>query len=85
MLADVVMAIIHDGSNIKLLPPEATQRPVCLITLHTSCFKLIFAAQQVPVETGRPAFWGLGAAKRAGKTWVNALELIIVHALVTRS
>lgn len=50
------------GDNIQLLAAEGTQRPACPFTLHTSCFRLVFATQHEPDATGRPAFWGLGKA-----------------------
>lgn len=51
------------GGYSQPLEPEGTQRPVEPLTLQTSCFKLALGAQQLPVGTGRPAFWGAGAAK----------------------
>lgn len=46
-----------------MLAALGTHLPLCPLTLHTSCFKLVLATQQEPVGTGRPAFCGLGAAR----------------------
>jgi hypothetical protein len=55
--------VLHKTIYLQPLEPEGTQRPVEPLTLQTSCFKLLLGAQQLPVGTGRPAFWGEGAAK----------------------
>ena len=41
--------------GLQLLPP-GTQRPWPPAALHTSCFRLVLATQQVPVATGRLPF-----------------------------
>jgi hypothetical protein len=48
--------------NAQLLMLSGTQRPDCPLTVQTSCFKLVLAMQQAPLATGRPLFWGWGAA-----------------------
>jgi hypothetical protein len=58
------------------------------LTLQTSCFKLALGAQQLPLGTGRPAFWGEGAAKameakKATAAMVNFMvaDLVVVDKL----
>jgi hypothetical protein len=68
----------YTRGNLQLLAPEGTQRPVDPLTLHTSCFKLVFAVQQAPLGTGRPAFWGLGAATERKKARVNCIFAVLI-------
>jgi hypothetical protein len=66
------------------LAPEGTQRPLWPLTLHTSCFKLALGAQQAPLGTGRPAFWGMGVAKAmvARETAMARVNFILANGLV---
>ena len=48
----------------QLLTLAGTHLPVWPLTLQTSCFKLVLATQQVPLGTGRPAFWRAKMSRR---------------------
>jgi hypothetical protein len=68
------------GDYLQPLAPDGTQRPVWPLTLQTSCLSEVLATQQAPFATGRPAFWGLGAAAAratmARREMVNCILMI---------
>jgi hypothetical protein len=57
------------------------------LTLQTSCFKLVLGVQHLPLGTGRPAFWGDGAAKardarERATARVNFMIAVVVEVVV---
>lgn len=72
--------------HLQLLAPLGTHLPLCPLTLHTSCFKLVLATQQAPLGTGRPAFCGLGAAiaKVARERTAAIVNFILPDGLMLR-